>query len=91
MAACLAAAGFSLLAITLMARSLPTYAACTSVLTALLCGGCFAHLLLRERRGLPESPRKSAMLATLIVCVFWRACRTRDWPRIKVWIRWRWR
>jgi ABC-type uncharacterized transport system permease subunit len=45
MAACLAAAGFSLLAITLMARSLPTYAACTSVLTALLCGGCFAHLL----------------------------------------------
>ena len=70
MEAGLAAVGVMLLAITSVARSLPTYTACTSVLTALLCGGCFAHLLLRERRGLPESPRKSAMLATLIVCVF---------------------
>lgn len=69
-AAGLAAAAVTLLAITLLARSLPSYTACTSVLTALLCGGCFAHLLVRERRGLPESPRKSTMLATLIVCVF---------------------
>jgi len=70
MEAGLAAVGVMLLAITLVARSLPTYTACTSVLTALLCGGCFAHLLVRGRRGLPESPRKSTMLATLIVCVF---------------------
>lgn len=66
----LVAASVLLLVATLAAHSLSTYTACTTVLTALLCGGCFVHLLVRERRGLPDSPRKSAMLATLIVCVF---------------------
>lgn len=64
------AASVLLLVATLAAHSLSTYTACTTVLTALLCGGCFAHLRVRERRGFPDSPRKSTMLATLIVCVF---------------------
>ncbi|BEV13719.1 hypothetical protein HBDW_05070 [Herbaspirillum sp. DW155] len=65
----IAVAGIALVAAVLLHRALPLTAVVTSVLTGLLCGGCFAQLLWREQRGLSAPTGTSATLAVLLVCV----------------------
>lgn len=65
----IAVAGITLVAAALLHRALPLPAVITTVLTGLLCGGCFAQLLWREQRGLFAPAGTSATLAVLLVCI----------------------
>lgn len=65
----IAVTGIALVVVALLHRALPMPAAITTVLTGLLCGGCFAQLLWREQRGSYAPTDTSATLAVLLVCI----------------------